>query len=75
MQPLLPRIGSIKYFESVFVSLRYPACDILSSVACPVLQYFYNLSDKRHHFREGGVIEHKMCFDFIYNFRLKRLSL
>ena len=33
---------------------------IVSSVACPALQYFSTLSDKRHDFRER-LIEHKMC--------------
>jgi len=34
---------------------------ILSPVACPALQYFSTISPKRHDFRGGGVIEHKMC--------------
>ena len=39
------------------------ACAILSSVACPALQYSSTLSHKRHKvFRGGGrVIEYKMC--------------
>jgi len=36
------------------------ACAMLSSVACPGLQFFFTLSHKRHDFREK-VIECKMC--------------
>ena len=36
---------------------------ILSSVTCPVLQYFSTFSHKRHDFRKKNkVTEHKMCF-------------
>jgi len=37
------------------------ACAILSYVACPTLQYFSTLSDKRNDFRKQNVIEHQMC--------------
>ena len=36
------------------------ACAILSTVACPALQYFPTLSHKRHDFRKKN-IEYKMC--------------
>jgi len=48
----------------------------LLSVACPALKYFSTLSHKRRDFRKEKkkVTEHKMCFDFIYNFCLKHFS-
>jgi hypothetical protein len=47
------------------------ACAILSCLACPAVQYFSALSHKRPDFREKKNIEHKLCFDFLYNFCLK----
>jgi len=47
---------------------------ILSSVACPALQYFFS-----HHLTKikivgKNVAEHKTCFDFIHNFCMKHFS-
>ena len=47
---------------------------ILSSVVCPAVPYFTTLSRKRQDFRGVGNDEHKMCFDFIYNFCQKCFS-
>ena len=58
--------------EPWVTSMQY-ARTILSFVACPVLHYFSTLSHKRHDFRKE-VTEHKMCFDFLYNFYLKHFS-
>ena len=39
---------------------------VLSSVACPAMQYFSTLSNNRPDFREKKVIEHKIC-DLIFS--------
>jgi len=54
---------SITQPECVFV-----ACAILSSVACPALQYFSTLPHKRYDFRKKKYLTQNVCFDFLYNF-------
>jgi hypothetical protein len=54
------------YIEGVFVaSVIQQAKRMrrikLSSVACPVLQYFSTLSHNQHYFRKKKVTEHKIC--------------
>jgi hypothetical protein len=69
---------SITYSECVSLAsvtqhaMRMPRIN-LSSVAYLALQYFSTLPRKRHDFRKK-VIEHKMCFDYLYNFCLKHHS-
>jgi len=46
---------------------------MLSSVACPALQFFPTLSHKRQDFRKN-VTDHKMCFDLLCNLYLKHFS-
>jgi len=66
-----------KIFENVSVALviQHARCmyHILSSVACLAVPYFFILSHKCHSIT-GKVIDHKMCFDFLYNFCLKHFS-
>jgi hypothetical protein len=65
---------SITYSECVFLALviQHVKCMgriILSSVAWPAVQYFPTLSHNRDDFRGGGgITEHKMCCNFLYNF-------
>jgi len=64
----LVRVRRNKYYTSrmCVCSLRYPACNahapILSSVACPALQYFPTLSHKRHDFRKEKLLNTKCVF-------------
>jgi len=56
---------SITYSECVSLALGIQHATrmrhiILSSVACPALQYFPTFSHKRYEFRKK-IIEHKMC--------------
>ena len=57
---------------------------ILSCVACPAVPYFCTLPHKRYDFSGGGGVEElwgkcteneNLCFDFLYKFSQKNLSL
>jgi hypothetical protein len=69
---------SIAYSERVSIALAIQHAKrmryiLLLSVVCLAVQYFSTLSDTRHDFRKK-VIDHKMCFLFLYNFCLKHFS-
>jgi hypothetical protein len=66
---------SITYSERVYVALGIQnAMLIRRIVICGLPRstiFFSTLSPKRHDFRKKDLPEHKMCFDFLYNFRPK----
>jgi len=71
--------SSIKYSEGVSVYLavhhaKHMSRIILSSVRCPTVPYISTLPRKRGDFFLKTSIEHKMCFDFLYNFCPGHLS-
>jgi hypothetical protein len=70
---------SIRYSECVFVALVIHHAMrmrhiIFSYVACLAVYIFSTVPHKRHDFREK-VIEHKICFDFLYNFSQKHFFI
>jgi len=51
------------------------ACAILSSVVCSAVQYLPTLFNKEQDFRKKKLLNtQNVCFDFLYNFRLKHFS-
>jgi len=69
---------SIIYSECVSVDLGIQNVQrmrrvVLSTVVYNALPYFSILSQKRHDFQKK-LTEHKICFDFLYDFCLKRVS-
>jgi hypothetical protein len=63
---------NITYSQCVSVALGIQHAKhmhrVMSSVTCLVLTHFSTLSHKRYDFRKKKIIEHKMCFDFLYIF-------
>jgi len=72
---------SITYFECVSVAIiiqhaKHMRLVILSSVACLSLPYFIHIISRTTLFSKvkKKKIEHKMCFDFLYDLCMKYLS-
>jgi len=64
------------YVCSVKLSSMPSACAVLYChlwLVC-LCHIFFTFSYKQHFRRKREVIEHKMCFDFLYNFCLKHFS-
>jgi hypothetical protein len=58
----------------VFVALSIEDAIHMRHIAIcglPHSTILFQLSHKRHDFRLKKVTEHKVCIDFLYNFRLK----
>ena len=65
--------SSTAYSVCVFVALGIQRAMrmgsiILSSVASPILPYFYTLSHKRHDLRKETLFNMELHFHFLYNF-------
>jgi hypothetical protein len=64
---------SYMFWECVY-SLRYPACAMLSAVACQKLRFFHFISETARFYKKK-ITGHKMFFFyFLYNFCLKYFS-
>jgi hypothetical protein len=72
---LLLTVRSIKCTCACLVALviQYADCTSSAPVACQAQPYFSTLPHKPHDFQKE-IIEHTMCFDFLYNFCLKHFS-
>jgi hypothetical protein len=65
---------SITYSECVFVALGIQHAIFLSHIIICGLPRSTIFPYKGHDIRKKKVTEHKMCFDFLYNFCLRHFS-